>query len=143
MGMIGRWIDQKCQTHPEVMRRVLGRRFGTLAQFAEGDKCGCLVGSFELESMGRIVPFSERSHPDVYVGYAVSALTKSYATPSKWSEQVFRDFPHFNGHEKRSDEFVIRLLKQRIRKSLGIAPTRETEVPVGVGAGPTTETPQP
>lgn len=135
MGMICRWIDERCKAQPEVMRRVLGRRFGTLAQFAEGDKCGCLVGSWELESIGRVIGFDTRSRIDTHVGYAVSALTKPYTTPSPHGIQAFRDFPHLGSpNVKRPDAFVIRLLKQRIRKSLGIAPVvRETGV---VGAHP-------
>jgi len=67
MGAIGRWIDERCQAEPDVMRRVLGRKFGALDEFiAADDKCGCLVGSWLIESK-RVpewdaVPDSENPH---------------------------------------------------------------------------------
>ena len=119
MGMIGRWIDEKCRTHPAAMRRVLGRRFGDLQKFSK-DGHGCLIGTFELETLGLVQ--LGRSQADQRVGYAVATLTRSYATPSQGLAAVYRAFPHFCGRRKRDDAVVVRLLKQRIRRSLGLAP---------------------
>jgi hypothetical protein len=109
MGMIGRWIDEKCAAEPEVMRHVLNRKFGNLESFLDGDGCGCLVGSYALASNARWAanyapdPDSE----DFQVGVRVSELTD-------FCGDTWRD-----NCRKRSDAFVVRLLKQRIRKALG------------------------
>jgi len=105
MGMIGRWIDEKCAAEPEVMRRVLNRKFGDLETFLDDDGCGCLVGSYGLVKGKRRAPpiYSE----DYQVGVLVAELT-----------DFCGDTPRDNCR-KRSDAFVVRLLKQRIRKALG------------------------
>lgn len=125
MGMIGRWIDGKCQSHPDVMRRVLGRRFGDLGVFIEdtedGVRCGCLIGSWGLErdaSWTRTIR-EPINGVETDVGCKVFRLTQGYSTALGG---------HYAGR-KRRDPFVIRLLKQRIRKSLGLSlvETPETE----------------
>lgn len=137
MGQIGKWIDAKCQSRPEIMRRVLGRKFGDLSQFFGVDgKCGCLVGSWELES-GRGRYSMERTKEDEHVGNLVYSLTRRYQSPAEtapqWSVEV--RYPHLFGEDlnpKRPDAFVIRLLKQRIRKALGLAPVPHGETAVVV-----------
>jgi hypothetical protein len=140
MGMIGRWIDEKCRTHPAVMRKVLGRKFGDLNVFFDDDRnCGCLVGSWEIESNTDSLG---RPEVDEEIGNRVSAMTYQYASPPRHGQSWQREYPHIaSGERKRPDAFVIRLVKQRIRKSLGLAPVRENrpdaasrETVVGVGA---------
>lgn len=113
MGMIGRWIDEKCKTHPDVMRRVLGRKFGHLSQFIQldDDKCGCLIGSWGIESGTR----TAWEHP-----YRPALLTEEYVVGCRVMSLT---------NWRRPDALVIRFLKQRIRKSLGLAPaSRDTVV---------------
>lgn len=126
MGAIGRWIDERCQAEPDVMRRVLGRKFGDLGNFFEPDgKCGCLVGSYLMESRGQHAGFVIEEDGQA-IGYQVAFLGGWLTGKS-------------GGSFKYGDSLAIRLLKQRIRKALGLAPShRETEVLVGSG-----ETPQP
>lgn len=121
MGAIGRWIDERCQAEPDVMRHVLNRKFGDLGFWIEPNgKCGCLAGSWVLER-GETLAMDGQGHrmpaPDSVVetiGLAVSHMDCHFADQA----------------------ITIRLLKQRIRKSLGLAPShRETAV---VGAGPQT-----
>lgn len=126
MGLVGRWIDEKCKSHPDVMRRVLGRRFGELAVFIEADgKCGCLIGSWGIES-------GEVAQPDRWVkaefrNYGM-LLVPTLSTEDAVGGRV-NNLTYCRGSScrprKRPDAFVIRLLKQRIRKSLGLAPMRE------------------
>lgn len=97
------------------MRRVLNRKFGDLGMFFERDQCGCLVGSWAIEGHKELKSGGGRPADLIAeaVGEQVNDLTISHAkcmrfSPKRWS--------------KRTDEFVTRLIKQRIRKSLGIAP---------------------
>jgi len=126
--MIGRWIDEKCRTNPDIMRRVLGRKFGDLQDFIGDDgKCGCLVGSWELENghwSGHDPETHFRSEEESDIGYMVHALTLPYRHGVMPRSRIYRH--HALNGRKRPDAFVIRLLKQRIRKSLGIHPV---EVP--------------
>lgn len=102
MGMIGRWIDHTCKREPQVMRRVLNRAWGPLASlYTDDGKCGCLIGSYNLE--GGVQEWPER------IDMLVWELTTYPRGGGPWPT-------------KRPDASVIRLLKQRIRKSLGIAP---------------------
>jgi hypothetical protein len=52
MGQIGRFIDKACDAHPELMRKVLDRPFGSLHSWVqfdeEGEACGCLIGTVAL-----------------------------------------------------------------------------------------------
>jgi len=138
MGAIGRWIDEKCASEPGVMRRVLGRKFGDLRAFVDDEgKCGCLVGSWGIES-GAIWAVQRAEF-----GHRIAQDETAYDVGSAVFDLTLRYIP---GHDyrsmnrKRPDAFVIRFLKQRIRKALGLAPSRrETEV-LAVGSG---ETPQP
>lgn len=101
MGMIGRWIDEKCRTEPDVMRRVLNRKFGQLTHWIGADnKCGCLVGSWAIER-GDYRPAQSLGLeiPEIAIGCRVCAVG-----------------------ERRGGPMTIRLIKQRIRKSLGLAP---------------------
>src|SRR5947207_2832488 len=106
MGAIGRWIDARCKEEPEVMRRVLNRRFGGLHYFfGEDGTCGCLVGSYILEGGQQAHRYENgvsEAIPTI-IGFKVLDLTVH-----RKSRLV-----------KRSDAFVVRLLKQRIRKALG------------------------
>jgi hypothetical protein len=138
MGMIGRWIDDKCRREPEVMRHVLNRSFGPLKQFVTADqKCGCLVGSYGLVR-GDDWAFS-RTYETGDTGGAPPKGTW-YSHPWRSTRRVgihVAQLCFLKGNigaaRKRPDEFVVRLVKQRIRKSLGLAPTHtENAVAVGV-----------
>ena len=120
MGQIGRWIDARCAEEPEVMRRVLNRKFGDLTYFiSDGGACGCLVGSWMIV----------RHEPGTYpadtvarnIGVRVLGLTQR-------SPKILSDGTGLCSlGRKRPDAFVVRLVKQRIRKALGITPAvRET-----------------
>jgi hypothetical protein len=117
VGAIGRWIDARCAAEPEVMRQVLTRRFGDLSCFLDwedGRRCGCMVGTYGLIRRDRWV--REYVHPamdseDFQVGVRVEELTV---------------LNHARGR-KRHDAEVIRLLKQRIRKALGLSVARRNE----------------
>jgi len=124
MGQIGRWIDEKCCFEPERMRRVLERRWGNLATFVDDDKrCGCMIGSYALDGASwftRHMPgdLNQRiratlADRDRRIGWRVFWLT------------LARGGNTIGVRRKRPDAFVIRLVKQRIRKALGIAPQRE------------------
>ena len=117
MGMIGKWIDERCQAEPAVMRRVLNRKFGPLESFFTNDHtCGCLVGSWALARGDTDYAYDDEA---TRVGIAVAGLTEY----GGFSADV---------RHKRPDAFVIRLLKQRIRRALGLAPQpRETLALVG------------
>jgi len=98
------------------MRRVLNRKFGDLTYFiSDGGACGCLVGSW------MIVRREPGSYPaDTvarHIGVRVLALTQQ-------RPRIVGDGLCSFGR-KRPDTFVVRLVKQRIRKALGIAPQRE------------------
>ena len=117
MGMIGRWIDQKCAKEPDVMRRVYRRKFGDLGAFVSLDGCaGCLVGSWSIERG------DQRSHfgigPDARVGYEVAGLVDFY----RWGASRSHCPKSARMSLESANQRVVRLLKQRIRKSLGIAP---------------------
>ena len=103
------------------MRRVLNRKFGDLDSFIEQDgKCGCLVGSWMIERDPSTNRYNvlDADRDAKYVGYAVANLCD-------YGGDGARD--RLGAWEKRPDAFVIRLVKQRIRKALGITPVvRET-----------------
>lgn len=123
MGMIGRWIDEKCKHEPEVMRRVLNRKFGPLNRFiTEDKKCGCLVGSWALESgqLAGYAPSSGMAQRNYDIGLHVNALTMS--PPSRRRYVRNRSYCSPISRSPETERRVVRLLKQRIRKSLGIAP---------------------
>ena len=125
MGMIGKWIDEKCAEQPEVMRRVLGMRFGNLGNYVEGNCAGCLVGSYyiargEWWAADSLTDIYDPSHPlfaDAELGVQVAAICYRRAG---------------SGPERRPQGEIVRAIKQRIRTSLGIAPQpRETLEVVG------------
>ena len=131
MGQVGRWIDARCAEEPEVMRRVLNRKFGDLGTFVELDgRCGCLVSSWMLE---RDASIDRRTYHVVLdanrqaerVGYAVAQLCDWAGKNARERQGTWRKHP---------DAFVIRLVKQRIRKALGIAPQREAAFTLAQGA---------
>lgn len=120
MGMIGRWIDKKCKREPEVMRHVLDRKFGNLERYVV-DGCGCLAGSYGLARGDEWATHSTLGAPSdvLAVGFAVAQLlmwrgNRNYVPGRDGNLSKLR--------YKRPQAFVVRLLKQRIRKSLGIAP---------------------
>ena len=121
MGQIGRWIDEKCRTEPEVMRRVLNRKFGNLELYLDGHDCGCLVGSYALVKgeawttlrQGHAAPPEGR---DAAVGVAVAELTDYRGCSTEHACE-----------RKRPDAFVIRLLKQRIWRALGLSMVEHDE----------------
>src|SRR6266850_4597754 len=110
MGMIGRWIDKKCKHEPEVMRHVLDRKFGNLERYVV-DGCGCLAGSYGLARGDEWATHSTLGVPSdmLAVGFAVAQLLV-------WRGN--RNYVLDALRYKRPQAFVIRLLKQRIRKSL-------------------------
>ena len=126
MGMIGRWIDERCKAEPEVMRRVLGRKFGDLGEFiGADDKCGCLVGSWLIES-GRVNEWYESYHYN-----PLQLLYRAESVGLEVAGLAGRLKDRLGIGEEAADKIAIRIIKQRIRKSLGLAPvSRETAVAV-------------
>lgn len=118
MGAIGKWIDARCAEEPEVMRRVLNRKFGPLNHFVSADdKCGCLVGSWLIEShqlpaqRGPKAGTLERK-----IGLKVYGMVYYRPRISEWGISLL------NNRRRRSEGSVVRLVKQRIRKALGLTP---------------------
>ena len=126
MGMIGKWIDQKCAEEPDVMRRVLGMRFGDLGNYVEEGSCaGCLVGSYYLargltrvaDSLCGIMDPRNPLYADAELGMQVLKICYRKAG---------------RGPERRPQGEIVRAIKQRIRTSLGLAPqSRETSLKIG------------
>lgn len=115
MGAVGRWIDETCRREPEVMRHVLNRSFGPLNYFiGPGGDCGCLVGSYGLV------------RGDSWVNNIESHNGPPRGTKARAAGLRVGQLCYLKGNNKavrkRSDEFVVRLLKQRIRRALGLAP---------------------
>src|SRR6185503_15758226 len=56
MGMVGRFIDECCETHPQLMQAVLERPIGPLGGWLHWDEtggaCGCLIGTMALAAGG-------------------------------------------------------------------------------------------
>lgn len=128
MGQIGKWIDQECKASPDVMREVLRRKWGNLEVFFDNHTkgCGCMVGTKAIVAGDSLVehPFrgidgqklyTPRMGRDCDVGAGVRDLIFERGDPSRVP--------------RRKQAEVIRLLKNRIRRSLGI-PLTETIVEV-------------
>ena len=124
MGMIGRWIDERCAEEPEVMRRVLNRKWGSLSEFFDGNKCGCLVGTYALcreATVGAAYKLLSGHRLHYMIGVNAWRLVwhrrkRLLALPmTTWSE---------------AEAYVVRLLKQRIRRALGLAIHEEPSAPL-------------
>jgi hypothetical protein len=141
MGIIGRFIDDACARHPDLMRRVLDRPFGDLHDWVnfdeEGEACGCLIGTFALcagvdarrakddimyamrrvnETMGH----EKTNFGEAYeVGVAVSEMAHRLGTrdpeATAWWEVAQRYDATPEGDAKAAD-----LIKRRIARRLGV-----------------------
>lgn len=125
MGQIGQWIDQECKASPDVMREVLRRKWGNLGTFFDHDikECGCLIGTYEVV---RGTTAEERHD---LTNQSFRALC-GFGEPTgkiRIGWRVFNLCFHMRKGRmltpRREQAEVVRLLKNRIRRSLGISVT--------------------
>jgi hypothetical protein len=136
MGIVGRWIDSVCETHPALMADVLSRPMSRLGEWidwdADGGPCGCLIGTAALaagiaESEGLrdpssfLAPVLGQDMADLFdVGMRVHDISVRIAHGTL-------DVSPFGNGTHASDTRVIALIRTRIAVALAVG--------VGVGEG--------
>lgn len=137
MGIVGRFIDQVCESHPQLMQAVLERPLAPLHRWLAWDEangaCGCLIGTIALAA-GYVLRKRDTS-PPFFSGvphYATANAEGSAIAYAALSVGMNREDVVNVGWKVASiarhvdsDDRTVHLLRQRIARSLVIRQARD------------------
>jgi hypothetical protein len=137
MGIVGKFCDSLCETHPELARAVLSRPIGRLSEWidwdAEGGPCGCVIGTLALAA-GVAESEGERD-AYVYLGKVTTLDPDRLLDVGLRINDISARLCHgtsaetFSG-DHASDRRTIRLIRTRIAVALAVGAVRTgTEQP--------------
>lgn len=136
MGIVGRFIDAVCDTHPHLMRAVLDKPLSPLIEWVHwddsGQTCGCLIGTAAIAA-----GFTPMSEDDIDVAGcdAVTFLARSTGIDDGYLDRIGRTVYEIArriaaGKRGRrwegatstpaSDARVVHLIRQRIARQLAV-----------------------